>query len=216
LRKEVVTGCRRGIRVAHLNFVHCDRQSRWFCPCANCKSQPETQSLTYTKQQAHTPQRTPDRSSNNGLSGALSSRIEQGWHNKRQSMQPSTVQRHHQGVLAVLLSPAVLALTQAHTLALQAVLLPKRLLVTCLYVCNTGSGDLLAYLTAQPTSKMQVRRVGYTRCSKPAAKTRCRLVANAAADRCAGPARCRCTSSTPFTRAAHRPHPPVPALCVYH
>jgi hypothetical protein len=75
-------------------------------------------------------------------------------------MQSSAVRKQHQGVLAVLLSPAILALTQGYALALQALLLPKRMVVTCLYLFNSGSGDLLAYLTQQPTSKMQVRGIG--------------------------------------------------------
>jgi hypothetical protein len=61
------------------------------------------------------------------------------------------------------MSPAFMAVARAHVLALwassqalEALLLPKRIAVTCLYVLNAGSGDLLAYLSSQPTNKMQV------------------------------------------------------------
>lgn len=71
--------------------------------------------------------------------------------------------RPSRGVLGLLLSPAIIAVAQAQALAawassqaLEALLLPKRAAVACLYIANVGSGDLLAYLTAQPTSKMQV------------------------------------------------------------
>ena len=78
-------------------------------------------------------------------------------------MQPPARIGPSRGVLGLLLSPAWIAVAQAQALAVwasgqavEALLLPKRIAIMCLYVFSTGSGDLLAYLTAQPTSKMQV------------------------------------------------------------
>lgn len=64
----------------------------------------------------------------------------------------------HRGALSLVLSPFILALARAHALALGALALPRRVVVSCLYVFSTASSDLLAYLTAQPTSRMQARR----------------------------------------------------------
>lgn len=73
-------------------------------------------------------------------------------------------QLNHRSLVNLLLSPAFLAAAQAeslaawcHAQALAAFLLPRKCIVTTLYILNNGTGDLLAYLTAQPTNKMQVR-----------------------------------------------------------
>jgi hypothetical protein len=63
----------------------------------------------------------------------------------------------HSSALAALLSPALVGVLRAQALLLHALLLPRRALITSLYLTSTASGDLLAWLTGQPTSKMQAR-----------------------------------------------------------
>ncbi|GBF91742.1 hypothetical protein Rsub_04046 [Raphidocelis subcapitata] len=73
---------------------------------------------------------------------------------------PSDVQRPGQrgGLAATLPVAALQVLGFPLHAAVAALLLPKRLAVALLYLTNIGSGDLLAAITGQPTSKTQLER----------------------------------------------------------
>jgi hypothetical protein len=70
----------------------------------------------------------------------------------------------HANALALLLTPALLAVVRLEravsALARTALVLPKSALVASLYLASTASGDLLAWLTGQPTSKHLVGAQG--------------------------------------------------------
>jgi hypothetical protein len=99
-------------------------------------------------------------------------------------MHAAKVTTSSKSVMAFLLSPAVahaqaLALW-AYASALETARFPRRMLVTSLYILNAASGDLLAFLTHQPTNKMQARSLTLRD------GRACAHVAGAAANRSAG------------------------------
>lgn len=100
----------------------------------------------------------------------------------------------HRGALGLLLGAPLAVALRVHALTLACLLLPQRMAVTSLRLFNAASGDVLAYLTGQPTPKTQVRRRrGGERGAASCSRTLAALARH-----------CGCR---PPTRTHPRPHP---------